>query len=74
MWLTRRGGVVVGVVGCIGSHSLLNENFMLVFKKKERKKKLTWVLKGPVLRTACGPETGPKWTEMDRTFGPGPCF
>ena len=32
------------------------------------------VLKGPVLRTACGPETGPKWTEMDQTFGPSPCF
>ena len=32
------------------------------------------VLKGPVLRTACGPETGLDWTEMDRTFGPSPCF
>ena len=32
------------------------------------------VLKGPVLRTTCGPETGPNWTETDRTFGPGPCF
>ena len=31
-------------------------------------------LKGPVLRTACGPETGLNWTEMDWTFGPGPCF
>ena len=33
---------------------------------------LTIVLKGPVLSTACGPETGPNWTETDRTFGPGP--
>ena len=32
------------------------------------------VLKGLVLRTACGPETGPNWTETDRTFGPSPCF
>ena len=32
------------------------------------------VLKGPVFRTACEPETGPNWTEMDRTFSPGPCF
>ena len=32
------------------------------------------VLKGPVFRTACGPETGPKWTKMDQTFGPSPCF
>ena len=32
------------------------------------------VLKGPVLRTACGLETGPNWTETDRTFSPGPCF
>ena len=36
--------------------------------------KVGLVLKGPVLRTACGPENGPNWTETDQTFGPGPCF
>ena len=37
--LTRRGGVVGVVGGCIGLRSLFNKKFMLVIKKKERKRK-----------------------------------
>ena len=37
--LTRRGGVVGVGGGCIGLRSLFNKKFMLVIKKKERKRK-----------------------------------
>ena len=47
---------------------------VVFMSKKKNGKCFRLVLKGPVLRTACGPETGPNWTETDRTFGPGPCF
>ena len=40
--LTRRGGVVGVGGGCTDLRSLFNRKFMLVFKKKERKRKKTY--------------------------------
>ena len=45
-----------------------------VSDRMRKPSELGLVLKGPVLRTACGPETGPNWTKTEQTFGPGPCF
>ena len=76
-----------GLVPVLGSSGLRPwTGPVLIFPNMEgpqtgpHKTSFTWswavlvVLKGPVLRTACGPETGPNWTETDQTFGPGPCF
>ena len=54
-------GAVIGFKAISGAHDRENLGRYIV-------------LKVPVLRTACGPENGPNWTETNRTFSPGPCF